>query len=113
MGLIHIILALVLRTILSPIVVSYSIIQLLFRFKFGELLHWFHKLAFMIDLFGNYLVKYPANDFLLTKDSIYPYGVNTKTISHITAFNYKKKTLTKFGILVAKIMILCKDKAFK
>jgi len=113
MGLIHIILALFMRTLLAPFVVSYSLIKLIFSFKLGELLNWLHQLAFMIDLFGNYLIKYPANDLLLTKNSIYPYGTNFKTISHITAFNYKRKTLTKLGIFVAKIMILCNDRAFK
>jgi len=117
MGLIHILLALFLRPIVAIICVPYTIIKLLIqritnKDKIGELTYWFHQLAFMLDLFGNYMIKYPANDLMLKKESIYKYGTNIKTISHITAFNYKNKTLTKFGLFVAKIMILCRDKAF-
>jgi len=113
MGLIHIILALILRPIVAIISVPYTIIKLLVTGRYGQLLNWFHQLAFMIDLFGNYLIKYIGTDLLITKESEYTYGKNFKTISYVTAFNYKRNTLTKFGYLIAKIMILCKDKAFK
>lgn len=113
MGLIHIILALILRPIVAILAVPYTIVKLIVLGKFGELLHWFHQLAFMLDLFGNYLIKYAGSDLLLNKKSEYKYGRNIKTISHVTAFNYERNTLTWFGKFVAKIMILCKDKAFK
>jgi hypothetical protein len=112
MGFIHIILALVLRPIVGIISVPYTFVKLLFTGRIGELLHWLHQLAFMIDLFGNYLIKYAGTDTMLKSDAVYKYGRNIKTISHITAYNYKYNKLTWFGRFVAYIMILCKDKAF-
>ena len=112
-GLTHIILALILRPIVAILSIPYSIVKLVITGRFGELLHWFHQLAFMLDLFGNYMIKYAGSDLLLTKESKYKYGRNIKTISHVTAYNYERNTLTLFGRFIAKIMILCKDKAFK
>jgi hypothetical protein len=112
MGLIHIILALILRPIVAILSVPYTVIKLLITGRYGELLNWFHELAFMLDLFGNYMIKYTGSDILLKQDSDYKYGRNIKTISHVTAYNYKHNKLTLIGKFVAKIMILCKDRAF-
>jgi hypothetical protein len=111
--LIHFLLALFLRPIIAMLAFPYTIIKLIVQGEFAELAYWFHQLAFMLDLFGNYLIKYIGTDLVLKKDSNYLYGRSIKTISHVTAFNYNHNNLTGFGNIIARIMIICKDKSFK
>jgi len=73
---------------------------------------YYHNLAYINDIYGNFLMSYILNKLFLKKYALYKYGVEFVTISHITAVNYYSHTLTNFGEFFAKILILCKDKAF-
>lgn len=93
-------------------VLLYTVIKLLWQKRYGELLNWFHQLGYMEDKWGNYFIKYPANDILIKPTALIKYGTNEETISKITAINYKHDEMHAPGFFMAKTMIFFNDKSF-
>ena len=109
MGLIHFIIAIILKSILFlPMYIINGSTALLKRsfFKYN------HNLALMLDIYGSHLCKHVFNAILLQKYNVQKYGEGMKTISHVTAMNYRSGDLKPLGKLLAKVLILFKDKAF-
>ena len=109
-GVIHFILATILKSILE--IPMYLINGCVALYK-GELSAYNEHLAIQKDVYGNYLCSYVFNTLFLTKKATYGYGQFPVTISHVTAVNYRQKTLTPFGVFFAKILIFFNDKSFR
>lgn len=101
MGVILFIVARTLQWLLSPVFFIYSIIRL---FNFKKINDYFHDVAFSMDQLGNVMGAPIMNDLLLKKDPTKLYGNPDETISHVTGVNYLSGKLTKFGLVLKRIL---------
>lgn len=96
--------------ILRPIFILWAIFRLLlfnknsFKDRLRNSSDYFGNVAFSIDQTGNAMGSVIMNDLLTTKDSKKLYGNVDETISHVTGVNHQDKTLTLFGIGVARML---------
>lgn len=88
----------ILYIVISPIVMTFSIIRLIFV---GGLSKYFYYLALAIDQLGNVMIAPIANKLLIKKESINLFGNPNETISYVLGVNYVKKTLSSFGYFIA------------
>ena len=100
MGVILNILASILKWVIQPFSYIYGAIISLSK---GEFNKWNKDLAISKDRFGNILIKYIANQILITKEG-YKFGNYNDTISKVLGKNKKQNTLTKLGVFLCYIL---------
>jgi hypothetical protein len=95
------IIASILKTALQPFCFVYGTIRALQRKEFNT---WQKTLAYTKDVWGNSLIKYIADDVLITKKSKFKFGHKKQTISYVLGANKLHNTLTIFGKLLSNIL---------
>lgn len=96
--------------IIQPVFVIWAVCSLTIfnkkdiKTRFSDISEYFHDSAFGIDQLGNVMGAPIMNDLLLTKMAKKLYGNVDETISHVTGINHQDKTLTLFGIGVARML---------
>ena len=63
-------------------------------------------MAFALDLLGNVILAPFMNRWFITKESTYKFGSIKHTISLVIAYNYREKTLSRYGIIIHSILEL-------
>jgi len=113
-GIILFIAAKVLKMILEPICIIFTILFLLVTGRFKEIGKYYADLAFAEDQYGNVLIQYPANIVLIKKDSPYKYGNPDVTISAVTGKNLVTDNALKGGKIVCTTLgVFDKDHCIK
>ena len=64
----------------------------------------FFSMAFALDLLGNVILAPFMNRWFITKESTYKFGSIKHTISLVIAYNFREKTLTKYGMFIYNIL---------
>lgn len=101
MGFLLNIIASILKWILQPFCAVYGFIASIRR---GELNQWGKEKALAKDRFGNVLIKYPANRYLIKRWSIDKFGDGTETISRVIGLNKHNNTLSYCGFVVDGVL---------
>ena len=102
MNFILVILAKVLYLAVEPINFFY-VIFIKKKFYWKRLNDYFREEAVAIDRFGNYQYRSLFNA-LFVKENGYKHGNINETISSVLGKNQRDETLTKFGMLITKIL---------
>ena len=100
MGLILLLIASILKWILTPVAYCYGVICAILK---GELKEYNTNLAIAKDQYGNALCEYLFNQLLITKGG-YKFGNRKQTISAVLGYNKIYNTLTKLGLLIVNIL---------
>lgn len=119
MGIILLLLAIILKTILSPILIVYGFIRcIILGIKSGyktygfwgifigpyiEIEDWLMEFALSLDQMGNVMGMHLWNDMFRKKGG-YNSGDRLDTISYFLGSNSKKNKLTKAGNVIVKIL---------
>lgn len=98
MGIILLIIAVLLFSIISPL---YLIGGTILSGNFKNISKYCHSIAFAIDQLGNVMGGPLMNAWLLKKNPSKLYGNPDETISHVTGVNYKSGKLTSLGYFIA------------
>jgi hypothetical protein len=109
MGFILFIIASILTWTLAPFLWIYGLIRSAFDGTFSD---YNENIAIAKDQYGNAIGKYAFNNLLITKEG-YRFGNHLQTISSVLNQNKSLGTLTRFGRLIAWILMhIFHDPAF-
>ena len=107
MGVLLFIIAVVLTILTVPLGILYGFIKCLLKFNFRALFRktnkYFRLLAISIDQMGNVAMQDLFDDILIKKNG-YKFGNIDETISSVLGKNERMNTLTKFGLIIVKIL---------
>lgn len=120
MNIVLLLVALFLKMLLSPLLISYNLLRCLqmgakqgykskgfwgiFSGMYNEFNDWCWQLACVIDQLGNVMGKYMWNDLFKKKDVGYSAGDRLDTISYFLGANQHKGTLSKPGEVMTGIL---------
>lgn len=79
-----------LKWLIAPFCYCWGFVHSIKKKEFSQ---WHKDLALVKDVYGNILIKYPANTLLIKKEG-YKFGQLFDTISKVLGINKKDKTLT-------------------
>lgn len=102
-GLLLFIVSVVLLILTGPLGFLYGILHSLFTKGFRGIGEYLLKIAVSIDQLGNVLMQHLLNVLWIKKEG-YKFGNRDETISSALGRNKKLGTLTRFGILIDKIL---------
>lgn len=100
-GLILLIVARILSTILLPVSFIYGTLVNLFKWRLGK---YYFNVAFSIDQLGNVVCMDLFNHTLIKRRSEHLFGDPDETISSVLGKNKEKETLTWVGRILVRIL---------
>jgi len=103
MGAILLLISIFLKRLIGKVAWVYTSLLLLFKGNYKEWADWNKQLAIANDRYGNVLLKYASNMYVIEKDG-YKFGNGKETISSVIGKNLVLNKLKKTGKIINSIL---------